>query len=94
MQEELSRAKCQNADLIASQKTSAAQHEEQLNKITEGRQQVEKELKSVESQHESAITEANKVMPSNWCTQPISAGACISAQRPLQPSDCCGNAGT
>ncbi|CAL5229872.1 g13283 [Coccomyxa viridis] len=60
VQEELSRAKCQNADLIASQKTSAAQHEEQLNKITEGRQQVEKELKSVESQHESAITEANK----------------------------------
>ncbi len=91
MQEELSRAKCQNRDLVAFQKTNAAQHEEQLNKITEERQHAEKELEIVKSQHESAITKANKVC---YPPQPTSAGACMGAQHSMQPTDCCGNAGS
>ena len=70
MQAELSCAKCQNTELITSQKTNAAQHEGQLNKITEERQRLEKELQIAKSQHESDITQANKVLLSQSAHKP------------------------
>lgn len=62
MQEKLSRAECQNVDLEADQKHTAAQHEEQLLKIRLERQHLEQELKIAEAQHNAAIIKADKVL--------------------------------
>jgi len=61
VQEELSRAKRLNNDLATAQDTDAAQHGQQLAKLTEEKQLLEKEVENVKSQHNAAITKAEEV---------------------------------
>ena len=62
MQEKLCGAKGQIADLEAAKGADVAQHGEQLAKITQERQQLEKELESKRAQQDAAIAKTKKVM--------------------------------
>jgi len=61
VQEELSRAKRLNSDLATAQDTNASQHGQQLAKLTEEKQLLEQGVENVKSQHNAAITKAEKV---------------------------------